>query len=66
MKTKEKKIHNPFTPIDSKISRGAFGMIRIETAKGCVHANPNGFFSKSGGKLTNKEAKKTLGLNWIY
>jgi len=60
------KIQNPFAPIDAKISKGAFGMIRIETEKGCVHANTNGFYSESGTKLTNKEAKKTLGLNWIY
>ena len=66
MKKSQKKITNPFAPIDSKVSLGAFGMMRIETEKGCVHANPNGFYSKTGDKLTAKEAKQTLGLDWIY
>ena len=66
MKKPKKKITNPFASIDAKISLGAFGMMRIETEKGCVHANPNGFYSKAGDKLTGKEAKKTIGLESNY
>ncbi len=65
MKTKEKKIHNPFASINAKVSLGAFGMIRIETEKDCIHANTNGFYSKTGDKLTGKEAKQTLGIEEV-
>ena len=66
MKKPQKKTSNPFAGIDAKISLGAFGMMRIETEKGCIHSNPNGFYSKTGDKLTAKEAKEALGLNSNY
>lgn len=66
MKKPQNKITNPFASINAKISLGAFGMMRIETEKDCIHANPNGFFSKTGDKLTAKEAKQALGLNSEY
>jgi len=66
MKKPHKKVTNPFASIDAKISLGAFGMMRIETGKDCIHANPNGFYSKTGERLTAKEAKEALGLNSNY
>lgn len=53
---------NLYTSIQATVKLGPYGLVAVTVNGQTVYFNGNGTYSKDGGKLSTKAAKKLLGL----